>query len=166
MLQRIQTVYLFLAFICSILILFFPIYSLSVTEATSGVEKLMTFGAYGIQGESPKTIPLYLIFVLTGMLSLTAIFLYKNRKKQLLITRLNLLLQMLIAIAFLVVSIFGHDYIAGRLNTDGIDIDKIEFQMTYGIAYYLLFLGIPFLLLAIRGIRKDEALLKSLDRLR
>ncbi len=164
MIQRVQTIYLLLAFTCSVLLLFLPIYHLSGISANGNDAIVLTLGAYGIQGETSKTMPLYLIFVLSSMLSVLAIFLYKNRGRQLLVCRLNLIFQVLIALSFLLVSFFGLDYISSQYNDLGYVIDKVK--LSYGTGYYFLFFGIPFLLLAIRGIRKDEALLKSLDRLR
>lgn len=164
MLQRVQTIYLILAFTCSVLLLFLPIYSLSITSDGGEPINSSTVGAYGIQGETTQAIPLYLIFVSGAMLSILAIFLYKNRKKQLLVCRLNLLFQIFVAISFIFVSFFGFDYIAGKYEELGFLINDLT--LDYGVGYFILFLGIPFLILAIRGIRRDEALLKSLDRLR
>ncbi|MFK8037322.1 MAG: DUF4293 domain-containing protein [Crocinitomicaceae bacterium] len=164
MLQRIQTIYLVLAFICSILLLFLPIYNLSIIDSNTEVLKVGTIGAYGMVGETTQSVPLYLIFVFSAMLSVLAIFLYKNRRKQLLVCRLNLLFQSILAISFLLVSLFGLDYLAGKYKEIGFPISDVK--LDYGMGYFVLFMGIPFILLAIRGIRSDEALLKSLDRLR
>lgn len=164
MLQRIQTIYLVLAFICSLLLLFFPIFYIAVIDAEGIVLAASDLGAYGILGDTVQTMPLYLLFVLTAMLSLIAIFLFKNRKKQLLFSRLNLVLQILVAITFLSVYFFGFDFIAKQYSE--LSHSNSNISITIGLGYYLLFLGIPFILLAIRGIRSDEALLKSLDRLR
>lgn len=164
MLQRVQTIYLILAFTCSVLLLFLPIYNLSVIGSNGETIKTTTVGAYGMQGETTQSMPLYLIFILGAMLSVLAVFLYKNRKKQLLVCRLNLLFQIFIALSFMLVSFFGFDYIAGKYEELGFLLSDVS--LGYGIGYFVLFLGIPFLILAIRGIRQDEALLKSLDRLR
>lgn len=164
MLQRIQTIYLLLATICSVLMLFFPIFQIVVVDTTGNQSMSSSFGAYGVHGDTTSAMPLYLIFVFSAMLSIIAIFLYKNRKKQLLICRLNLLFQIVVAISFLLVYFFGLNYISSTYTDLGYLTNNV--RITIGLGYYLLFLGIPFLLLAIRGIRADEALLKSLDRLR
>ncbi|MFD1551200.1 DUF4293 domain-containing protein [Putridiphycobacter roseus] len=163
MLQRIQTIYLLLAAACSVSLLFLPIYFVNIANDT---DVSATFGAYGLVSDNllNTEIPLYLLFILWTMLSIIAIFLYKNRKKQLLVCRINLLLQFLIAIGFLLFSFFGKSLLKEQLIELGHDASEVTFSM--GIGYFCLFLGIPFLLLAIRGIRNDEQLLKSLDRLR
>ncbi|MDX1351093.1 MAG: DUF4293 domain-containing protein [Putridiphycobacter sp.] len=164
MIQRAQTVYLFFAAIASILMLFFPIFNLAIVDDQGRQTVTGVLNVYGVVGEASASIPLFIIFVLTAMLSILAIFLYKNRRKQLLVCRLNLLFQILVAISFLLVYFFGPNYISTKYTDAG--LIGTEVKMTVGLGYYILFLGIPFLLLAIRGIRADEDLLKSLDRLR
>ena len=164
MLQRVQTIYLVLAFICAVLLLFFPIFHLSVVDPDGVNMASSEVGAYGLNGDATKLFPLYIVFIAEAMLALTAIFLYKNRRKQLLVCRLNLIFQFLVAISFLLAYFFGFDFIASQYADLGHVSENVE--MKIGLGYYLLFIGIPLLLLAIRGIRADEALLKSLDRLR
>ena len=140
-----------------------PIYFVNITN---DVSVSATFGAYAMQSENlvNTKIPLYLLFILMTMLSVVAIFLFKNRKKQLLFARINLILQFLVAIGFLLFSFFGKSLLKAQLIELGHEANEVTFSM--GIGYFFLFLGIPFLLLAIRGIRNDDKLLKSLDRLR
>lgn len=123
-----------------------------------------TFGAYGLVGDSAQSSSLYLVFVLFAMLSVLAIFFYKNRRKQLLVCRINLLLQIVVAVSFMAAYYFGFDFIKSQYTDLSSSVGTAS--INGGAGYYLLFVGIPFILLAIRGIKKDEALLKSLDRLR
>jgi hypothetical protein len=93
-----------------------------------------------------------LLLILTagvGIASLIAIFLYKNRKMQLRIVLITLLVSLLNLGLY-----FGEaqKYVPGE--------GKYDLTAVFAIC-------IPILLfLAIRGIRKDEKLVKSLDRLR
>jgi len=163
MLQRIQTIYLLIATVISVLLLIMPIYYVNLIgdDTISGI-----FGAYGLQSEASENInlPLYLVFILMAMLSIIAIFSFKKRSKQLLFCRLNLLLQILVGLGFLAFSFFGKDMLKDKFVELGYPIDSIEFS--FGLGYFLLFMGIPFIILAINGIKRDENLLKSLERLR
>lgn len=163
MIQRIQTIYLLLASIITGSLLIVPIYYLEVTKGSSQI--VGTFGAYGLVSDGHSgSVPLYLLFILTTLMSITGLLLYKNRKKQILITRLNLVLQVLVSIAFLLFSFFGKSMLKSEIAELGFDAETL--QLSFGVGYFLLFLGIPFLLLAIRGMRKDEELLRSIDRIR
>jgi uncharacterized protein DUF4293 len=90
------------------------------------------------------------IMILTGIviiLCFIAIFLYKNRKRQLTLTIINCILSIVLIVVYF------------------LEIQKFE---TGIISLSCLFtLAIPlFLFLAARGIWRDEKLIKSLDRLR
>ncbi len=159
MIQRIQTIYLLVATIIASLLLISPIYHI---KSLTG-EVLGTFGAYGVTSEGQAgTFPVYILFIVMILLCLAGLLLFKNRKRQLMVTRLNLMLHFIVAIFFLVFSFAGEDYLKGKIA--GVDSSNLIVTFDYG--YYLLFLGIPFLLLAIRGIRRDEELLRSIDRIR
>jgi uncharacterized membrane protein YfhO len=90
------------------------------------------------------------IMILTGIviiLCFIAIFLYKNRKRQLTLTVINCILSIVLIVVYF------------------LEIQKFEKGI---ISLSCLFtLAIPlFLFLAARGIWRDEKLIKSLDRLR
>ncbi len=164
MLQRVQTIYLALAFICITLLLTFPIFS--ITSTVNEIETLSEFNAYGFQSSAndSESTPFYILYIFMALFSLTGIFLYKKRNKQLKIVRLGLIVHTLVAIGFLVFSLFGKTTLLNKLSETG--IDNMELKFGFGLGYYLLFISIAFLLLAVRGIRADEKLVKSLDRLR
>ena len=159
MIQRIQNLYLVVAAVIASLLLITPIYRV---ELLSG-EVLGTFGAHGMVSEELSgTAPFYIVFIVMILLCIAGVLLFKNRKKQLLVTRLNLILHIVVALAFLIYSLIGKDYLMDQVSS----FDKSNLMLTHGYGYYLLFIGIPFLLLAIRGIRRDEELLRSIDRIR
>jgi hypothetical protein len=84
-----------------------------------------------------------------GLAALITIFLYKNRKQQ-----MRILLIVLLASVVNIILLFleSRKFVAGEGNYD----------LTAAFA-----LVVPiFLILAMRGIKKDEKLVKSLDRLR
>ena len=88
-----------------------------------------------------------------GVLSIVSLLSFKNRKLQLLLTSLNFLAIGLL-ISLLYVFSLGVDY----FGQDGTS----SFKISLG----LIVLIILFNLLAFRGIKKDEELIRSMDRLR
>ena len=138
MLQRIQTLWLLLASICAFLTVRFPFYSGTKTEG--GVSQPETL----VAGTN--------FFLLVGtvavaLLSLITIFLYKNRKLQFRLCLLALLLQIgCIALYFSLASSLSNGVMA---------------------LWSLFSFAVPLLLiLAARGIYRDQKLIKSADRLR
>jgi ABC-type Mn2+/Zn2+ transport system permease subunit len=122
-----------------------------------------TFGAHGLQtSEGSSSFPLYVIYIVMALLTAAGILLYKDRKKQLMLTRLNLIFHILIAFSFSVFYYLGKTMVEEELTAKG--FDKVAFSMEIG--FFLLVATIPFLILAIRGIKHDENLLKSIDRIR
>ena len=91
------------------------------------------------------------LFILSGILSLIAIFLYKNRIRQINSNRLN------IVINFLLLGIIVYHLLS---LPGGMHISK------KGIGVFIPLLVIVFLALANKAILKDENLVKSVDRLR
>lgn len=164
MLQRVQTIYLALAFICIILLLNFPVFS--VTSTVNDIVSISEFNAYGFQSPDIETesTPFYILYIFMALFSLAGIILYKKRNKQLKVVRLGLIVHILVSIGFLVFSLFGKATLLDKLNTIG--LENMDLKFGFGLGYYLLFISIAFLLLAVRGIRADEKLVKSLDRLR
>ncbi|MDT0687492.1 DUF4293 domain-containing protein [Autumnicola psychrophila] len=136
MLQRIQTVYLFLAAIVSLgLIFVFYLWENSVGETVYAEDELMVF----------------IMFLLSGSLSLVSIFMFRNRKLQFVLGRLNIILN------FFLLGVFVY----WLLNVPG-EQDISE----KGIGMFLPIISIVFLVLANKAIKKDENLVKSVDRLR
>lgn len=130
MIQRIQSVYLLLLTVSSSLGLFF-LPPLEIIDFSSSTKTL---------------IETYLIVSI--VLSVLTLFIFKYRKVQLLINRLHLTLQIFIFLALiygLTQSVTGYDYLIWLL---------MPVQAIF------------FIVLANSAIRKDEALIKSIDRLR
>lgn len=157
MLQRIQTVYLFLAAIAGILLFFFPLANFYDEMAgnyrffITGVESMdpnprMTFSFW-------FTSPLWIITGIASLLSLITILLYQNRILQIRLVAFNILF-----IILLIVLIFL--FYAGKLEK----LVLIEASYQEGVFFPLV--SLLFLVLANRSIRRDESKVKAADRLR
>lgn len=158
MIQRIQSVFLLLAFISAILLFFFPLAGIYGQAAT------YKFYIYGMVNKVPDdqsiftfmtTFPLLLLNILVAAFSIGCIFLYKNRLTQMKMVRLAILLEIVfIALVFFVYA----GIIEKNLATSPNYLDEA------GIYFPLITL--IFLIIANRFILKDERLVRSADRLR
>jgi len=163
MLQRVQTIYLTLAFICIVLLLQFSVFTVSST--VNDITTTYDFNAYGFQSDSSvSSTPFYLLYIFMALFSFVGILLYKNRNKQIKVVRLGLIVHILVAVGFLAFSLFGKQALLDKISKTV--LGDVDLKFGFGIGYYLLFISIAFIFLAIRGIRADEKLVKSLDRLR
>lgn len=136
MLQRIQTVCLLIAAIVSGGLIF--VLHLWVTN-----KDVIVYA---------KDSLLYLgLFLGSALLSLITIFKYKNRKSQFMLGRLNIILN------FILLGFFVYQ----SLNISGETAVSEK-----GIGMLLPIVSIVFLALANKAIKKDEDLVKSVDRLR
>ncbi|MDO5969984.1 DUF4293 domain-containing protein [Flavivirga aquimarina] len=136
MLQRIQTIYLLIAAGVSAGLIF--IFHLWITNDNISVfakDDMLYFG----------------LFLSSAVLSLVAIFMYKNRKSQFVLGRLNIILN------FILLGFFVYQ----SLNISGETAVSEK-----GIGMLLPIVSIVFLALANKAIKKDEDLVKSVDRLR
>ena len=158
MIQRIQSVFLLMAFLAAIALFFYPlagIYS-NLTAYKFYIYELKNM----VPGEVSRftfmtTFPLLLLNVIIAVLSIICIFLYKSRVRQAKIVRLAILLEIiLIALVFFVYA----SIIEENLNASPDYMDEA------GIYFPLI--SLIFLILANRYIMKDEKLVRSVDRLR
>jgi peptidoglycan/LPS O-acetylase OafA/YrhL len=144
--------------IAGILLFFFPL-----ANYYNEVQGNYKFFIYGIQSMDPEpkvlfnhffTIPLIFLDVISLIFSASAIFLYKNRPLQIRICAFNVLAN----IVMIMVIFF---FYATRIKT----MTLTEPEYNYS-GMMLPLISLAFLVLATRAIRKDEALVKSSDRLR
>ncbi len=151
MIQRIQTVWLFLAFLSAAVLFFLPLAEIS--QAGKNFE-LLYRGIYPLTGENPEmklaSIPLASINFLTALLSITSIFLFKKRKLQMRICMYNSIL--LIAVTGLIY--YYSSYAMGSCET------TFDLASAFPIVAFIL------TMLARNAIKKDDKLVKSLDRIR
>ena len=159
------------------LLLYFPLFSvISSFDGVSMVGEVSAYGFHIVEAPSidaegmtfspgkPVEMPIYLVFISLALLSAMGIMLYKKRKRQLLICRLNFVLHLIVVIAFYVFYYLGQSALSEALNAKSIEGVDVSFGMNAG--FFLLIPTIPFLLLAIRGIKNDEKLLQSIERIR
>ncbi len=155
MIQRIQSLFLFLVFVSGLATFFFPIASFwgnmyVIKLSALGVEEQFQYGA-----EWPNTILLPVVLGLISFLAFVTIFLYKRRMVQVRLIRFNLLLN----IVYLGLIFF---YYVPEL--EAITQTNADYISEPGI--YLPIASVIFLILANRFIMKDEKLIRSADRLR
>ena len=155
MIQRVQSVYLFLTTVISVLFMTGNI--LKYTDRSGQVINITAIGLLRVSDGSPSAyagrfIPLLLLTVMIAGVSLLTIFLYKNRSLQLKLTISLLILAMLVMI------------LTGMYSVQLIGIPGTEISL--GIKMILPVLMLIFLYLAYRGIKKDDDIIKSYDRLR
>ena len=136
MLQRIQTIYLLFAAGVSAGLIF--VFELYVTSQD-------------IKVYAKDDIYVFAVFLVSALLSIISIFRYKKRKSQFMLGRLNIILN------FFLLGIFVYQ----SLNLSGETAVSEK-----GIGMFLPIVSIVFLALANKAIKKDEDLVKSVDRLR
>ena len=135
MLQRIQTLYLLIVMAISIGLIFaFNLWTIDEVDVYAK-DDMMVFS----------------LFMLSGVLALISIFMFKNRKSQFILGRLNIILN------FFLLGFFVYQ----SLNLSGETAVSEK-----GIGMFLPIVSIVFLALANKAIKKDEDLVKSVDRLR
>ena len=137
MIQRIQTIYLIIALVVTgVLPFIFPIWTMS-----DGKEfYFMGNQAYAV------------LFGLSTSLSLLSILFYKKRQHQFVLDRLNIILNLILLGLFV--------YRSLSLSGEAVTVSE------KGIGMFLPIISIVFLVLANKAIKKDEDLVKSVDRLR
>lgn len=149
MIQRIQTIFLALAAGANLSVFGLPFAEVNekIANSTLFTNDLL----YNLQ----DNIVLLVAFALSGILALVAIFLFKNRKQQMMVTRLAAISTIISVV--LTVVFFWKDY---QTMTADAAVDD-------GIGAYTPIVGIILLFLANFYIGKDEKLVRSsYDRLR
>lgn len=137
MIQRIQTIYLFLAFLVTGALPFvFSLWTLDTKEVYFFVQNQLFI----------------VLFALSTILSAVSIVSYKKRQNQFVMGRLNIILNLILLGLFVYRS----------LNLSGETPSVSE----KGIGMFLPVIAIVLLVLANKAIKKDEELVKSVDRLR
>ena len=144
MIQRIQSIYLVLAVIVSCASLFY------CTVAVRDSETMLHFiDTFKIDRFLIKSIGIS--FVTSSLLSLVSIFLYKKRQHQFVLGRMNILINF---------------YILGVLLIESLNLPGETSVSEKGIGLFIPIVIIALLAMANKSIKKDEELVKSVDRLR
>ncbi|MVZ61862.1 DUF4293 domain-containing protein [Sphingobacterium humi] len=157
MIQRIQTVWLLLSSLVLLGLFMFPY--VNYIDLVGLGKNIYVTGVYtSVNNVTSKESSFLLMTIATVVLALVPLFIifkYKNRKMQLSLIMLQVVLICLFAIWMFVAANNILDLINQSIGASNI-----------GIGFFLLPVSIIFLGLAIRGIRNDEKLIKSAERLR
>ena len=131
MIQRIQSIYLLVATIATSLIAFkVPIFTLN--------ERLFM---------AQDDTKMFILTIVGALFSLFGLFMFKNRKFQMKLIRLTILIQMIIGVRLFMV------------------FNKFEIVLNNTLLFLVVFTLIA-LIMAYRGVKKDEHLVRSVDRIR
>ncbi len=147
MIQRIQTIYLLLVAVLMVLPVFCPLLDFNDKFTTTALGVCFggsnRFPTWGVLAFS----------LLPALIALTAIFLYKKRKTQMLLCRIVSVLIVLFYVTFAV-------YMNAAMDKLSLEIQSAQ----YGLLFP--FVALILSLLATSRIKADEKLVKSLDRIR
>lgn len=152
--QRIQTLFLLLAIAMNAILFGVDLAKLTWEEA------IYSFTLSGMLTSNAEMVytstTLSVVCTFSILLSLIVIGMYKKRQLQIKLSQLNLFIQViLIALIFFLI-----DEGASSLGeTDGVQIE-------YVFGTFISLIPLLFIYLAIRGIKKDEALIRAADRIR
>ncbi len=163
MIQRVQSIFMLLAALCMIAMTFFPLWEKADLESS----RLVTMNAFELRFEqhdtesgevqllARKNVMLLSIgaFLSAGIM-LFSIFQYKNRMTQ---VKLNALFSLIVALTIVGAVVYS-------LRGNGLIVP--ERQGSYLFGFYLPVAAMLNNFLANRFIRKDEALVRSADRIR
>ena len=156
MIQRIQTIFLFLVVVCMGITLGTELWEQTLNGQTWKLNALFleNLDANGDVISSTSKWYLAALAAFAGLLALISIFQYKNRGRQMMINMVNSLFMVaLVALTF--------------LTTNGLNSDLgAEVSGSYKIGFWAVLAGMVFNMLANRFIRKDEMLVRSVDRIR
>jgi drug/metabolite transporter (DMT)-like permease len=125
-------------------------------ELTGDSKLLYTFSSLGIGQLFAVQYPTWGVLFFAGLSALIAfinIFLYKKRKAQI---KTGILISLLILFFYVTLYVYFQSYTAKY----GLTFDKVQFGLALPI------IALIFNILAIVRIKKDEKLVKSLDRIR
>jgi len=142
MIQRVQTLYLFLAAICALGLPF-------ILNLWKGSAVVYAMDLLNSPEMMLKLIPIF--FIISGVMSVLAIVLYSNRKRQFVLNRLNIMINFFLLgiLIYYLLTLPGDTEVSEK-----------------GIGVFLPIVTIVMLVLANKAIQKDENLVKSVDRLR
>jgi len=144
MIQRIQSIYLLIAAILSggliFLVNFWTLENQQIIEILDTIyDPRFLIKSIGIS------------FFASALLSVLSIFTFKDRKKQFVLGRINILINF---------------YLLGVLTIQSLNLSGETIVSEKGIGIFFPIVVIVFLVMANKAIKKDEDLVKSVDRLR
>ncbi|SFT47291.1 protein of unknown function [Lishizhenia tianjinensis] len=191
MLQRIQTIYYALAVICLlVLTLGLDVYTFT-GDVSDSFELTAHYNTYGVQvngtssenlapeklealtkylnkeegsiltsySTSTVSFPFYILSILFLLLTLGAMLSFKNYKRQIRLGRMAFFFTLLALITTVVMFYLSGSNLEALVGEEGM-------TKNIGFAFYALVLSVAFIFLGNIGVRRDQKLISSLDRLR
>ncbi len=152
MIQRIQTVFLIFAFAFQLAMVFIPVASFVLPD-----KKIIEFVISGLQSDSILNLESFsffilLLFIFNELMLFVIVFLYKNRTLQMKSCFINIIL-----LVFFQLLLFFFIWDAGQVE---------NVLTNYKVVMAFPLLSAIFTYLAFRSIKKDEKLIRSIDRIR
>lgn len=186
MIQRIQTVYLALTAISLLAMLSLDFYEITAQNETSEMLSITAtaFGGEVQIGNTPSTevqsfvssfnnrlrgmagphLAYLSLILIASILSIFTIFLFNKRKNQLKVGRINLLFILALFTVLGFSTYLGKGELMNLANKEALKFSAIE--VVYHIGMFLPVLALAFQFMANINVKRDEKLVKSLDRLR
>lgn len=162
MIQRIQSVFLLVAAIIAIVLVFIPYGYVNTTDTQYLFNSLVLKYNYPDGHAVVRVYYVAFTFLVCAALSLIALFSYKNRVRQTQIISINMIVYLvaLLLVLWICPDVIFKKYFA-IINTN------YEYEFAHKILFIILIaVEAACLYLANRYIKKDEALVRSADRLR
>ncbi|EHQ28234.1 DUF4293 domain-containing protein [Mucilaginibacter paludis] len=155
MIQRLQSIYLFCASLAIYALFIFPIaHNVYIGTIPKTVKVTGIYEDLGGQMQRTTSfLALTIVTIIMGLIPLIILMLYKNRKQQ-----------MALCYGF-IFAMIGFSFWMSQTVQNVVETARIRTE-NYGIGALLTSISIVFILLAIKGIKNDEKLIKSADRLR
>lgn len=153
MIQRIQSLYLFASAIACVVCMSMPIGQVLFPDLQGSV-KVMNLFAVMANGETTYVpCALFAVLLIAATLNVLTIFAYKNRVLQM---RMSLFTSILLVCYYGVVAVVAHMLCSAA--------DGADFKPMFSLAFPLVSAVLN--VLAVLSIRRDEKLVRSLDRIR
>ena len=157
MIQRIQTIFLLLVIILGVAFSFVPVLEFASMDAFYVMNAYKTVASNDVTTVIAKNMGVGTIQGIVIVLTVVIIFLFKNRQLQIKMAKLNILL-----IAFQIAAIVMYsDAVKAAINPN---VEEVVTSFKLGALVPVVSLVLTYL--SIHFIKKDEALVKSADRLR
>lgn len=154
MIQRIQSIFLLLAAICTSVVFFIPYAGINSEKGHYDVLACAVHVTEGTEtANEVNTLPTAALTTVTALLPIFIVFLFRKRLLQIKLSRLAIFLNSgLLALMFVYADNIGRQ-ISGS-------------STSYQAGFIFPVLAIIFLFIAIKYVKKDEALVRSADRIR
>lgn len=159
MIQRVQTIFLFLVAVFMLLVLYFPIW----TQINPTMTETITLTAWSLtiidiagQGvvDTTSTIYIALMAVTAALIAIYSLSQFKNRKKQMMLNMINSLVMVITLGTIVFLTMNANEAFNGQ-DTGA-----------YMAGFYVIIFAMLMNIVSNRFIRKDEMLVRSVDRIR